>query len=129
MPRIMMDVMLATTGNTTCPTFGMGHMCHKHNRLFTLDHVGSCDQLTGCKKIREYDNKLRIQHLLEWDSRLRLEAIAAFALLTIQKQNLTAQKEVTLVQTEPPQAYVKTGRGRGRPSNKEKIAKTNTTIN
>ena len=27
-PKIMMDVMLATTGNSTCPMFGMGHMCH-----------------------------------------------------------------------------------------------------
>ena len=89
-PKIMMDVMLATTGKSTCPTFGMGHKCHKHNRLFTLDHVESCDQLTGCNQIREYANKLKDQHVLEWDSSYRLKAIAAFALLTLQMQNLTA---------------------------------------
>ena len=95
----MMDVMLATTGNSTCPTFVMGHMCHNHNRLFTLDHIESCDQLTGCEQIREYANKLKDQHILSWPSDERLKGIAAFALLTIQMQNLTAQKEVTLVQT------------------------------
>ena len=95
----MMDVMLATTGNSTCPTFGMGHMCHKHNRLFPLVHIESCDQLTGCEQIREYANKLKDQHILSWPSDERLKGIAAFALLTIQMQNLTAQKEVTLVQT------------------------------
>jgi hypothetical protein len=38
--------MLATTGNSTSIHFGMGHLCHKHNKLFTLEHIGKCDALT-----------------------------------------------------------------------------------
>jgi hypothetical protein len=44
-------------------------------------------------------------------------------------QNLAAYKEAILVQTQPATAYIKTGRRRGRPSKKEEIAKTNSTIN
>ena len=29
-PKIMMDMMLATTGNGTSIHFGMGHMCKRH---------------------------------------------------------------------------------------------------
>jgi hypothetical protein len=44
-PKIMLDMMLATTANSTSVYFGMNHMCKKHNRLFTLDHVETCDAL------------------------------------------------------------------------------------
>lgn len=51
-PRIMAELMAATTSNSTSIHFGMGHLCHIHNRLFTLDHIETCDQLTGCENIR-----------------------------------------------------------------------------
>ena len=86
----MAETMLATTGSSTSIHFGMGNLCHKHNKLFTLDHIGECDALSGCERIREYSNKLKQLHILEWDKEERLNAIAAFALLTIQMQNLTA---------------------------------------
>ena len=44
-------------------------------------------------------------------------------------QNLTAQKEPTLVQTQPAQAYVRTGKGPGRPKKITQIAKGNHKIN
>jgi sortase (surface protein transpeptidase) len=47
-PTIMLNMMLATTSNSTSVHYGMDHMCHKHKRLFTLDHIETCDQLTGC---------------------------------------------------------------------------------
>ena len=97
----MLDMMLATTSNSTSVHYGMNHMCHKHKRLFTLDHIETCDQLVGCQKIRQYSNKLKEKHLLEWDKQERYEAIAAFAMLTIKMQNLAAQKEITLVQSKP----------------------------
>ena len=86
----MMDMLLATTGNNTSIHFGMGHMCKKHNQLFTLDHVEQCDTLSGCGDIRGFANKLKVKHLLDWDREERLKAIAAFALLTLQMQNLMA---------------------------------------
>ena len=83
----------------------------------------------NCDKIREYANRLKVQHILEWEREERLLAIAQFASLTVQMKNLTQQHRVELVQTAPPTAYVKTGKKRGRPPAREVIAKTNTTIN
>jgi hypothetical protein len=40
--------------------------------------------------IREYANKLKQTHILDWEKEERLAAITAFALLTAQMQNLTA---------------------------------------
>ena len=60
----------------------MGHLCNKHNTLFTLDHIERCDTLTGCEKIRQYANKLRECHILEWEKEERLDTILAFARLT-----------------------------------------------
>jgi hypothetical protein len=55
----MAKMMLATTENSTSIHFGMGHLCHKHNKLFTLEHIGECDALTGCERIREFSNRLK----------------------------------------------------------------------
>ena len=55
----MMDTMLSATGNGTSISFGFGHCCKKHNRLFTLDHIEECDTLTGVEGIRGYANKLK----------------------------------------------------------------------
>ena len=44
-PRVMADLMQATTANSTSVHFGVGHMCHKHNRVYTVDHIAECDQL------------------------------------------------------------------------------------
>ena len=82
-PRIMANMMLATTANSTSIHFGMGHQCHKHNKIFTLEHIHECDELVNCKKIGEFSNKLKVKHILDWDKEERLEAIAQFASLTI----------------------------------------------
>ena len=65
-------------------------MCHKHERLFTLDHIETCDALTGCQDIRKWANKLREVHILDWEKEDRLQAIGAFAMLTLHVHNLTA---------------------------------------
>jgi hypothetical protein len=123
----MLDMMLATTANSTSVYFGMNHMCKKHNQLFTLDHVESCDAFQGCQDIRKYANKLKDQHILDWEKEERYHGIALFAYVTIQMQNLKECKEATLVSTETP-VYVKTGRRKGRPKKTKEIAKTNSTI-
>ena len=53
-PRIMTDLMWATTKNSTSIHFGFGHKCHKHGRLFDLEHVRTCSEITGCSDIGEY---------------------------------------------------------------------------
>jgi hypothetical protein len=85
----MAKMMLATTANSTSIHFGMGHLCHKHDKLFTLEHIGECDTLSGCERIREFSNRLKEQPLLEWEKEERLSAIGAFALLTLQMKSLT----------------------------------------
>ena len=80
--------MLATTSNSTSTYFGLGHMCHKHNKLFTMEHVQECNEITGCNNIQSYARRLKEQHILEWSSEERLQAITEFALLTIQMKNL-----------------------------------------
>jgi len=125
----MLQLMISATGNSTSIHFGANHMCHRHNRLFTLDHIEQCDSLSGCGRIREHANRLKQQHILDWDKETRMVAITDFALLTIQLQNLAEAKEMTLVQTDPPSTYVRKGGKVGRPSNAEKVAKTNTKIN
>ena len=93
----MTRMMLATTGNSTSVHFGTGHMCNRHKVLFTLDHIETCDALKDCQDIRKYANKLKDQNILDWEKEERLRGIYVFAQLTIQMQNLTAQKEATLV--------------------------------
>ena len=45
MPRVMAKMMLATTANSTSIHFGMGHLCLKHDKIFTFDHIEECDVL------------------------------------------------------------------------------------
>ena len=79
----MAKMMLATKTNSTSIHFGMDHMCHRHNVLFTLEHIVECDALDNCDKIREYSNRLKVQHILEWEKEERLVAIAQYASLTV----------------------------------------------
>ena len=58
-PRIMADLIWATTKNSTSVHFGFGHKCHKHDRLFDLEHIGTCDQLSGCPDIAKYAKMIK----------------------------------------------------------------------
>ena len=42
-PKAMMHLMIGSTANKNSIHFGMNHMCHRHNVLFTVDHVLECD--------------------------------------------------------------------------------------
>jgi len=53
-----------------------------------------------------------------------MKAIAGFALLTLQMKNLENNNQASLVQTQPPSQYIKTGRGRGRPKKITQITET-----
>jgi hypothetical protein len=79
----MLNMMLATTTNSTSVHFGTDHMCWKHKCLFTVEHIEKCDALPGCQDIRKYANKLKDQHILDWDKEDRLHGIALYAYLTI----------------------------------------------
>ena len=88
--------------DSTSTYFGLGHMCHKHNKLFTMEHVQECSEIRGCDNIQSYARRLKEQHILEWSSEERLQAITEFALLTIQMKYLESTNQGSLVQTQPP---------------------------
>ena len=58
-PRIMSDLMWATTKDSTSVHFGFGHRCHKHGRMFDLEHVRTCNAITGCKDIDKYAKMIK----------------------------------------------------------------------
>ena len=47
-PRVMINMMQATTANSTSIHYGTDHMCKKHQVLFNLEHIEKCDSLSGC---------------------------------------------------------------------------------
>jgi hypothetical protein len=66
-PRILADIMWASTKDSTCVSFGLGHRCMKHNTVFNLDHLASCSEIQGCQNIARFAKKIKDQHILEWD--------------------------------------------------------------
>jgi hypothetical protein len=59
-PKNMYSLMLATTANSTSVHFGMNNLCKKHNTLFTLDHIESCDAFQDAKTLESMPTCLRI---------------------------------------------------------------------
>ena len=50
----MADLMWATTKDSTSVHFGYGHRCHKHGTNFNVEHVITCNLITGYKDIDKY---------------------------------------------------------------------------
>jgi hypothetical protein len=61
MPRVMRKKMLATTANNTSDHFGIRHLLHKNNKIFTLDRIKECEVLENSEGIREYAYSLRVK--------------------------------------------------------------------
>ena len=95
-------MMWATTKDSTCVSFGMGHRCMKHNQIFTLDHLATCSEIQGCRNIAKYAELIKKQHILDWEAEEREQAILEYSSLTAQMQNLTAQHKAKLVEVETP---------------------------
>ena len=99
-PRIMTDLMWATTKDSTSIHFGFGHKCHKHGRLFDLEHVRTCSELSGYPDIGKYapmlmgDTKIRL-----WKQEVLADCILQYTQLAVQLANLTPKNLATLVHT------------------------------
>ena len=75
-PRIMADLMWATTKDSTSVHFGFGHRCHKHGKLFDLEHIGTCNALTGCPDIAKYARLIKEGgNIRQWDQEVLADAI------------------------------------------------------
>jgi len=128
LPKILANMMWATTKDSTCVSFGMGHRCLKHNQIFTLQHLASCSEIQGCQNITKFAKRIKEQHILDWEKEEREQAILEYTSLTVQMQNLTAQHRAKIVEVETPK-HEPTGRPRGRPKATEKVAQTNHKVN
>ena len=58
-PKIMADLIWATTKDSTSVHFGFGHKCHLHGRLFDLEHIRTFSVLTGCPDIAKYAKMIK----------------------------------------------------------------------
>ena len=124
-PRIMSDLMWATTKDSTSIHFGFGHRCHKHGRLFDVEHIQSCSEIEGCRDIAKYAQMLKGDtNIRLWKQEVLADAILQYTHLAVQLANLTARNLASLVHT-PAKKYAPTGNKRGRPKATEVIAKTN----
>ena len=75
-PRIMSDLMWATTKDGTSVHFGFGHRCHKHGRMFDLDHIRNCSEITGCQDIAKYAKMIKEGgNIRLWDQEVLASAI------------------------------------------------------
>ena len=58
-PKIMADLIWATTKDRRSVNFGFGYKCHLHGRLFDLEHIRTCSLLTGCPDIARYAKMIK----------------------------------------------------------------------
>jgi hypothetical protein len=124
-PKIMADLIWATTKDSTSVHFGFGHKCHKHGRLFDLQHIGTCSDLSGCSDIARYAEMIKKgDNIRNWDQEVLADAVIQYTQLALQLANLTATNRASLVQTTVAKK-APTGNRRGRPKASEVIARTN----
>ena len=87
----------ATTKNSTSVRFGFGHLCHKHKKMFTLEHLKDCDQIQGCPDIAKFAERIkRGENIRLWDEKEILEAVAQFSYLAMQMEHLTKSNRASL---------------------------------
>ena len=121
----MSDLMWATTKDGTSVHFGFGHRCHKHGRMFDLDHIRNCSEITGCQDIAKYAKMIKEGgNIRLWDQEVLATAILQYTHLALQLANLTARNQASLVHT-PTKKKAPTGNKRGRPKAADVIARTN----
>ena len=117
--------MWATTKDSTSIHLGFGHKCHKHGRLFDVEHIQTCSEIQECRDIAKYAQMLKGDtNIRLWKQEVLADAILQYTHLAVQLANLTARSLASLVHT-PAKKYASTGNKRGQPKATEVIAKTN----
>ena len=97
-PKIMADLMGAATKDSTSVHFGFGHKYHKHGKLFDLEHIGTCNALSGCPDITMYARLIKEGgNIRQWDQEILADAIVQYTQLALQLANLTATDRASLV--------------------------------
>ena len=76
-PKILQDIIWASTKNSTCVQFGFGHMFQKHRTMFDLKHVQECDLIQGCPDIAHFAKKIKEEgNIRLWKEEEILKAVA-----------------------------------------------------
>ena len=44
-PKVLSDLIWATTKDSTSIRFGFGYLFHRHKKMFNLEHLQECDQI------------------------------------------------------------------------------------
>ena len=117
--------MWATTKNSTSVHFGLGHRCHKHGRMFDLEHLATCSEIQGCPDIARYAQRLKQgENIRLWPREELADAVLQYTQLALQLANLTATSRASLAQ-QAVKPKERTGNKRGRPRASEVVARTN----
>ena len=96
-PKILQDIIWATTKNSTCVRFGFGHMCHKHKKMFDLEHVKECDLIEGVPDIEKFALKIKQEgNIRLWKEEDILAAVSQYSSLAMQLQKLTESNRISL---------------------------------
>ena len=75
-PKIMADLIWATTKDSTSVHFGFSHKCHKHGRLFDQEHIGTCSALSSCPDIAKYARMNKEDgNIRQWSQEVLADAI------------------------------------------------------
>ena len=103
-------------------------MCQKHRRLFDLEHLRVCDEIEGCPDIQRFAKRIKEgENIRDWEEDELLQCIGQYTSLALQLDRLTKEHRATINKTLiiPKKS---TGKKRGRPPLKDKIASTNTKV-
>ena len=80
----MSELMWATTKDSTCVHFGFGHRCNKHGRMFDVEHVRTCNAITGCKDIEKYAKMIKEGgNIHTWDQEVLADCILHYTQLAV----------------------------------------------
>lgn len=85
-PKIISDMMMALTKNSTSIYFGCKHHCIKHASPISIEHIESCDLFEGYGKLRDYVTRLRSENIRDWPTPEIGEAMLLFKTLAEQVQ-------------------------------------------
>ena len=113
-PRIMSDLMWATTKDSTSIHFGFGHRCHKHGRLFDVEHIQNCSEIQDCRDIAKYAQMLKGDtNIRLWKQEVLADAILQNTHFAVQLANLTSRSLAPLVHTPAKKYAPKAASGAG----------------
>lgn len=63
--------------------FGQGHRCLKHDKMFDVDHLSQCDQVSGCERVKDIVTHLKGRNIREWEVTEIAEAITTFTSIAL----------------------------------------------